>query len=116
MVCFFVKGPRQIYDLTLGSTSLDEENVSVLNHVVLALGHHLALGLDFRFIAELLEGVEVVDDGLDKGLLKVGVNDTGGLRSLGARHANGPLTDLVGAGGEEAAKLQRLAHLGNQLG
>ena len=64
----------------LGSTGLDEQDVSVLHHVFLALGHHLALGLDLGLVAQLLEHVVVVDDRLDEGLLEVTVDDTGGLR------------------------------------
>ena len=43
------------------------------------------------------------------------MNDTGGLRSLGAV-ADGPLADLISTAREEAAQLQSLAHLQNDLG
>ena len=101
--------------LTLGSTGLDEQNVTILHYVVLALGHDLALGLDLGFVTELLERREVVDNGLDKRLLEIGVDDTGGLGRLGAL-ADGPLANLVGSRCEEAAQLEGLAHLDNELG
>lgn len=37
--------------LTLGRTSLDEHNVTILNDIVLALGSNLTLGLHGLFIA-----------------------------------------------------------------
>ncbi len=43
------------------------------------------------------------------------MNDAGGLRGLGAL-ADGPLADLVGAGGEEAAEVHHLAHGDDDLG
>lgn len=71
--------------------------------------------LDFGFSLQLLEKVEVVYDGLDEGLLEITVNHTGGLRSLGAV-TDSPLTDLIGTGCEEAAKVESLAHSGDGLG
>ena len=32
---------------TLSSTSFDEQNVTVINYIIFAFRHHLALGLDF---------------------------------------------------------------------
>lgn len=101
--------------LGLGSTSLDEDDVAVLNNVVLALGHDLSLGLDLGFRLQLLEEVEVVYNALNEGLLKVTVDDTGSLRSLGTV-TNSPLTDLVSTSGEETAKVEGLAHGNNGLG
>lgn len=101
--------------LALSSTGLDEHNVTILHYVVLTLGHDLALGLDLGFITKLLDNAKVVDNSLDKSLLKVGVDNTGSLGSLGAV-ADSPLADLVGSRCEEAAQLERLAHLDNQLG
>lgn len=101
--------------LRLGSTGLDEQDITVLDDVFLALGHDLSLGLNFGFIAQLLQNVEVIDNGLDKGLLKVTVNDTGGLRSLGSV-TDRPLADFIGTGCEEAAQLKGLAHLKDDLG
>lgn len=73
------------------------------------------MGLDFGFCLQLFEGAEVVDNALNESLLKVTVNDTGGLRSLGTI-TDGPLTDLVGTSGEETAKVESLAHGNNGLG
>lgn len=101
--------------LRLGGTSLDDKDITVLDDVFLTLGHHLALRLDLGFVAKLLERAKVVDNGLDEGLLKVAVDNTGGLRSLGSG-TDGPLTNLVRAACEEAAELQSLAHLQNDLG
>lgn len=100
--------------LGLGSASLDQQNVAILNHVVLALGHDLALCLDLGFVAELLEHVVVEHNGLDERLLKVSVDDTRCLRRLGAV-ADRPLPDLVGADSEEAAQVEGLAHLEDDL-
>jgi hypothetical protein len=100
--------------LGLGSASLDQQNVAILNHVILALGHDLALCLDLRFVAELLEHVVVEHNGLDERLLKVSVDDTRCLRRLGAV-ADRPLPDLVGADSEEAAQVEGLAHLEDDL-
>lgn len=104
-----------VVQLRLGSTGLDEQDITVLDDVFLALGHDLSLGLNFGFIAQLLQNVEVIDNGLDKGLLKVTVNDTGGLRSLGSV-TDRPLADFIGTGCEEAAQLKGLAHLKDDLG
>ena len=101
--------------LSLGSTSLDEDDVSVLDNVVLALGHNLSLGLDLGFRLQLLEEVEVVNNALDESLLEVTVNDTGSLRGLGTV-TDGPLADLVGTSGEETAKVESLAHGNDSLG
>ncbi|CRK18840.1 hypothetical protein BN1708_003185 [Verticillium longisporum] len=97
------------------SALASHQNVTILDDVILALGHDLALGLDLGLVSELLQHGEVVDEGLDERLLKVGVNDTGGARGLGAV-AQGPLPDLVRAGREEAAEVERLAHLDDELG
>lgn len=105
----------EIPNLALGGTGLDKKDVAVLDDVVLPLGHDLALGLHLGLIAKLLEHLEVVHNGLDKRLLKVRVDDTGGLGRLDAI-ADGPLADLVGADGEEAPEVHDLAHRGNDLG
>lgn len=102
-------------DLALGGTSLEKDNVTVLNDVVLAFGHNLALGPDLSLSAELLERLVVVDDDLNESLLEVTVNDTGGLRRLGAV-ANGPHTDLIRTSSEEGSKVENLAHGDNDLG
>ena len=104
-----------LLSLTLRCTSLDQHDVTVLYSVVFALGHHLALGLDFRLVTQLLERIEVVHNSLDEGLLEISVNDTSRLRRLGAV-TDRPLTDLIGTSGEEATKLERLAHLQDDLG
>lgn len=86
--------------LALGGTGLEEDNVTIIKDVVLALGHDLALSLDLGFGTELLEHGVVVYDTLDEGLLEVTVDNTSGLRSLGAS-TNGPLADLISTSGEE---------------
>jgi len=103
-----------IPNLALGGTRLDKKDVAVLDDVVLPLGHDLALGLDLGFIAKLLEHLKAVHNGLNKRLLKVRMDDTGGLGRLDAI-ANGPLANLVGADGEEAAEVHDLAHRGDDL-
>lgn len=111
--------PQQILsryvDLALRSSSLDQKDVTIVNHVVLALGLNLSLRLNLSLAPEFLELIKVVDDGLDEGLLEITVDDTGGLRRLGAV-ADSPLADLVGSGGEEAAEVEDLAHSGDNLG
>jgi hypothetical protein len=101
--------------LSLGGTSLDKDDVSILDNVVLALGHDLSLSLDLGFCLQLLEEVEVVYDTLNESLLKVTVNDTGSLRSLGTV-TDSPLTDLISTGGEETAKVKSLTHGNDGLG
>lgn len=100
--------------LALGSTSLDEENITVLNNVVLALGHNLTGSLDSTFVTKLLKESKVIHNGLDEGLLKVSVDNSGGSRSLDAL-ANSPLADLIGTGGEEAGQVQCLTHGSDNL-
>jgi hypothetical protein len=100
--------------LTLSSSCLEEENISILNDVVLALGHDLTLGLDLAFITQLLQNVEVVDDSLDESLFEITVNDTSSLWRLGAV-SDGPLADLVGTAGEERAQVESLAHDSDRL-
>lgn len=109
------KAGRDIHSLALGSTGLDVQDVTVFYDVLLALGHDLALGLDLGLFTKFLERVVVENEGLDEGLLEIVVNDTSGLRSLGAS-ADGPLSNLISSDSEEAAKLQGLAHLKNDLG
>lgn len=105
-----------VYHLALSSTGLEEDNITILNDVILALGHDLALGLDLGFVTtELPEDVVVVDDSLNEGLLEISVNDTSGLGSLGAV-TDGPLANLIGTGGEERAEVEGLAHLDDNLG
>jgi hypothetical protein len=91
------------------------DNITVFHDVLLTLGHDLALGLDLGLITKFLERVEVEDESLDEGLLEIVVNNTGGLRGLGAS-ADGPLSNLIRSNSEETAKLQGLAHLENNLG
>ena len=81
----------------------------------LTLGHDLSLGLDCGFITLFLERAEVVHNSLDERLLKVSVNDTGGLGGLDAV-ADGPLAHFIGSGSEEASEVERLAHGNHNLG
>ncbi|KAI6768176.1 hypothetical protein HG530_006185 [Fusarium avenaceum] len=99
----------------LGSTCLDVDDITILNNILLTLGHDLTLGLDLGFFTKFLECVVVENESLDEGLLEIVVNDTSGLRSLGAS-TDGPLSNLISSDSEEAAKLQGLAHLKNDLG
>jgi len=92
-----------------GRTGLDQEDITILHDVVLALGHDLTGSPDGRFVAVLPQRLIVEDDGLDEGLFKVGVDDTRCLRRLGAL-PDGPLPDLVRTGCEEAVQVQGLAH------
>ena len=101
--------------LTLRRTSLDKDDIAVLDDVVLTLRHDLTLGLDLGLAAEVLEDVIRVDYSLDEGLLEVAVDDTGGLRGLGAV-PDRPLSHLVRARGEEGAEVHGLTHRGDDLG
>lgn len=91
------------------------DDITILNNILLTLGHDLTLGLDLGFFTKFLECVIVENESLDEGLLEIVVNDTSGLRSLGAS-TDGPLSNLISSDSEEAAKLQGLAHLKNDLG
>lgn len=102
-------------NLALGSASLEQDNVAVLDDVVLALGHDLTLGLDLGLSAQLLEHGVVVHNDLDESLFEVTVDNTGSLRGLGAI-TDGPLAHLIGASGEEGAKVEGFAHGRNDLG
>jgi hypothetical protein len=104
-----------LFRLTLGGTGLDQQDVSVLYDVLLALRHDLTLGLDLGLVTQLLEHVKVVHNSLDESLLEVRVDNTSGLGGLDTK-ADGPLADLIGTGGEETAKTQGLAHLEDDLG
>jgi hypothetical protein len=101
--------------LCLSGTSLDEYDITILDNIILALGHDLALRLDSSFVTLFLQYVVVVHDTLDEGLLEVAVNNTSGLWSLGAS-TDSPLTDLISTGCEETAELEGLTHGGNGLG
>lgn len=56
---------------TLGRTSLDQQHIAVLNHIVLALGHDLPGRLDRRFVAVFFQHVVVVHHSLNEGFLEV---------------------------------------------
>lgn len=101
--------------LALGSTGLDEQDITVLDSVILALGHDLTGSLDGSLVTKLAQHAVVVGNGLDKGLLEVGVNNTGSGRGLDAL-ADGPLTDLIRTGGEEAGQVQGGTHGSDSLG
>jgi hypothetical protein len=104
-----------IDSLRLGGTGLDEYNVAVLDNVVLALGHDLALRLEGSFITLFFQCVVVVYDTLNECLLKVAVDDTSSLWRLGTSPYC-PLPDLVGTCCEEAAELEGFAHDSDGLG
>lgn len=59
------------FGLALSCTSLDEENIAVLNNVILALGHNLSSSLHRGFVSVLLESLVVEDNGLDECLFKI---------------------------------------------
>lgn len=99
---------------TLGSSSLDEEDITILDNVVLSFGHNLPLCAHAGFVALFLQHAVVVHNHLDECLLKVTVDDTSRLRSLGAVPYR-PLANLVCAGGEEAAEVELLAHRRDDL-
>lgn len=97
-------------DLSFSSSCLYQDHVTILNYIVLSFRHDLALCLDLSLITvKLLQDIKVVDDDLDEGLLKVAVNDTSCLWSLGAI-ADGPLTNFVSTGCEETAEVEDLSH------
>lgn len=55
----------------LGSSGLDEKNITILNDIFFALGHDLSGRFDGGFIAILLESIIVEDNCLDKRLLEI---------------------------------------------
>lgn len=99
----------------LGSTSLDKEDIAILDDVILTLGHDLTSGLDGSFITEFAQNTVVVRNSLNEGLLEVGVNNTGRSGGLGAL-TDGPLANLILTSGEEAGQVENLAHGGDDLG
>jgi hypothetical protein len=101
--------------LRLCRASLDEDDITILDNVVLALGHDLALRLDGSLITLFPQHAVVVHNDLDERLLKVTMDDTGSLRCLGAV-AQRPLPNLVGTGCEKAAEVECLAHGDDDLG
>ena len=101
--------------LRLCRTGLDKDDITILNNVVLALGHDLTLRLAGSFITFFPQCGVVVHNTLDEGLLKVAVDNTRSLRRLGTSSYR-PLSDFVGTGCEEAAKLKSLAHRLDGLG
>ena len=94
---------------SLRSTSLDQYDIPILNHIVLPLRQHLPRRLDIVLVAIFLQHSEIVHNALDERLLEVTVNHAGRLRRFGPVPYR-PLPHLVGAGGEERPELQRLAH------
>lgn len=99
----------------LGSTSLDKEDIAILDDVILTLGHDLTSGLDGSFITEFAQNTVVVRNSLNEGLLEVGVNNTGRSGGLDAL-TDGPLANLILTSGEEAGQVENLAHGGDDLG
>lgn len=57
-----------IAGLRLSSTSLDENDISILNNIILALGHDLASCLNSGFITVLSQHTIVEDETLDESL------------------------------------------------
>jgi hypothetical protein len=62
---------RHVDALRLRSPSLDENNVSIFDHVVLALRHHLSFRLDLIFVPKLFQYFVVEDYALDERLFKI---------------------------------------------
>ena len=65
------KSQNFVTGLTLSSTSLDQDNISVFYDVVLALGHDLTSCLDGSFVSIFPEGGIVEDDALNESLLEI---------------------------------------------
>ena len=84
----------------------EQNDVAVLHDVLLALGADETCLLGGVHGAETHEIVVGDDLGADEAALKVGVNLTGGLRSLGALH-DGPGAYLLGACGQVADETQQ---------
>ena len=101
--------------LALSGTGLDEQDIAILDDVILALGHDLTSSLNGSFVAELTQGVVVVGNGLDEGLLEVGVDNTGGGRSLDTL-TDSPLTDLISTSSKETGQVKGSTHGGDGLG
>src|SRR3984885_5135688 len=78
---------------------LEEENVSVFDDVLFALGAEEAGFFDGLLAAVLEEVGRGVTVGFDETLFEVGVDDAGCARGLGAA-ADGPGADLLDACGE----------------
>ena len=101
--------------LALGCTSLDQQNIAILHHILLAFGHDLSGSLGGGFVAVFLQCVIVVNNGLNEGLFEIRVDDTSSGWSLHA-FPDGPLSDFIRTSGEEAVQVQDLTHGGDHLG
>jgi len=101
--------------LALSGTGLDEQNIAILDDVILALGHDLTGSLNSSFVTELTQGAVVVGNGLNEGLLEVGVDNTGGGRGLDTL-TDSPLTDLISTSSEETGQVEGSTHGGDGLG
>src|SRR5438045_8125238 len=86
-----------------------QDDIAVFENVVFAFCHYLAFSLYFRLIAQLLQDGEIIYNNLNERLFKIAMDDTSGLRRLGAA-TNRPLADFVSASGEEASEVESLAH------
>ena len=102
-------------DLALGCTSLDQQNISILDNIILALGHNLSGSLGGAFVAVLLQSVIVVNNGLNESLFEIRVNDTSSSWSLDTL-PDGPLSDFIRTGGEKAVQVQDMTHGSDDLG
>ena len=102
-------------ELRFGSTRLDQDDIPVLDHVILALRHDLPRRLDGRLVLQFPQYIVIVDDALDERLLEIPVDDAGGLWRLGPL-PDRPLPHFVGAGGEKAAEVHHLPHGDDDLG
>ena len=100
--------------LSFRCPSLDQDDISIFNNIILPLREHLPRSLDIVLVAVLLQHAEVIHNALNERLLEIPVDHARCLRRLGAL-ADSPLPDLVGSGGEEGAEFQGGAHGGDDF-
>lgn len=60
-------------------------NIAIRDNIILALLHILAVGFDTCFITSFFQIIKLHDFTHDKGLFKVGVNDTGSYEQSSAK-------------------------------
>lgn len=70
LISLFILPKTDCY-LALSGTRLDQQDIAIVHHIVLALRHDLSGSLGSAFIAVFPQGVVVVHNGLDECLLEI---------------------------------------------